>query len=105
MAMPHDSTAPQRGTRRPTARAGLCLAAAVALAAVASGCGLDAQPPAQEAAMPEPPAPETTWVRLAALGSDAPRVRRKTFNSTGHGFRVITELREATTVAPGRVIA
>lgn len=55
--------------------------------------------------MPEPPAPETTWVRLAALGSDAPRVRRKTFNSTGHGFRVITELREATTVAPGRVIA
>lgn len=105
MHTPHDPAAPQRGTRRATARPGLRLAIAAALAAAATGCGPDAPPPAQEAAAPEPPAPETTWVRLAAFGSDAPTVRRKTFNLSARGFRIITELREATTVTPGRVIA
>lgn len=85
-------------------------ALAALLTAVAAGCGLDASPPAEAPAAapeaPEPPKPETTWVRLAALGSDAPRVRRKTFNTTGDGFRIIVELREPTAgLATGRVIA
>src|SRR5690606_1744720 len=106
----HDRAAPQRGTRGTLAGARLRIALAAALAAAAAGCRSDAPPPAQGAAVaqeaPEPPAPETTWVRLAALGSDAPHLRRKTFNSPGHGFRVIPHPREPTsTLATGRVIA
>jgi len=56
---------------------------------------------------PEPPAPETTWVRLAHLESDSrPRVRRRTFRSDTGQFRVIVELRESTTTFnQGRVRA
>lgn len=63
-----------------------------------------ATPDSTPAPPPEPPRPETTWVRLAALGSDAPRVRRRSFRSSGDGFRVIIELRDpTTTLSVGRV--
>lgn len=105
----HDPAAPTRGRRGTTIGARLRIALAAALAAAAAGCRVDAPSPAEGAVAaaktPEPPAPETTWVRLAALGSDAPSVRRKTFRSTGRGFRVIIELREPThRLATGRVI-
>jgi len=107
----HEPAAPTHGARRAAARRLFRIGLAAALGAAAAGCGLDAPPPAEGAAAmepkaPEPPAPETTWVRLAALGSDAPHVRRKSFTAPGNGFRVIIELREPSTrLATGRVIA
>jgi len=121
MGTNEDST--QAGSGRPLrgrVRRGATLAATLFLAVVAAGCFADAadapqqggeevaaaEAPADSTPVPppEPPRPETTWVRLTALGSDAPRIRRRSFRSTGDGFRVIIELRDATTTLnPGRV--